>query len=205
MDPALPKLCKREWGPQWILSRKEVPKRFHYWHLLAKLVACLTLDSRPLPPSVNKRLQFDKRKTSPAWVELDFQEASNESTLTNLEMKVGPISTPTGVRVHNSIGDHCHQMVFTSINVALFSSHMKNTWYYHSRSSGKCDECSLQAGIKREYELHPPAGAAGRVVKLEAMANSFSGYSNCCQSFHMTDKSILKPLKCIEMTWKLFE
>ena len=37
------------------------------------------------------------------------------------------------------------------------------------------------------------------------MANSFSGYSNCCQSFHMTDKSILKPLKCIEMTWKLFE
>ena len=38
-------------------------------------------------------------------MELDFQEASNESTLTNLEMKVGPISTPTGVRVHNSIGD----------------------------------------------------------------------------------------------------
>ena len=122
VDPALPKLCKREWGPQWILSRKEVPKRFHYWHLLAKLVACLTLDSRPLPPSVNKRLQFDKRKTSPAWVELDFQEASNESTLTNLEMKVGPISTPTGVRVHNSIGDHCHQMMFTSVNVAFFQA-----------------------------------------------------------------------------------
>ena len=121
MDLALPKLCKREWGPQWILSRKEVPKRFHYWHLLAKLVACLTLDSRPLPPSVNKRLQFDKRKTSLAWVELDFQEASNESTLANFEMKVGPTATPTGVRVHNSIGDHCHQMVLTSIYVLITS------------------------------------------------------------------------------------
>ena len=87
----------------------------------------------------------------------------------------------------------------------FFSSQMKNTWYYHSPSQGKCDECSLQAGIKREYELHPPAGAAGRVVKLKAMANNFLRYSNCCQSFHMTDKSILKSLKCIEMTWKLFE
>ena len=73
----------------------------------------------------------------------------------------------------------------------LFSSHMKNIWYYQSPSQGKCDECSLQAGIKREYELHPPAGAAGRVVKLKEMANNFSGYSNWCQSFHMTDNSIL--------------
>ena len=93
-------------------------------------------------------------------------------------MKVGPTATPTGVRVHNSIGDHCQKRVLT-YNITA------------SHSLGKCDECSLQAGIKREYELHPPAGAAGRVVKLKEMANNFSGYSNCCQSVHMTDNPIL--------------
>merc|ERR1712037_349749 len=27
-------------------------------------------------------------------------------------------------------------------------------------STGKCAECSLQAGIKRDYEMHPPSGPA---------------------------------------------